>query len=137
VGFVQIPCKHCQAQGISCFFRRPCPVSDHPHGKDNFPNVQSDPSVAALCCSPAAVGSWEQSLAPPSASLHQGAAGSSEVPLGLLFPVPSASPHRTCSQPCYQLWCLLWMCPWTLTSFLCCRAQNCSDTQCEATPTLI
>ena len=52
VGFVQIPCKHCQAQGISCFFRRPCPVSDHPHGKDNFPNVQSDPSLAAVCHSP-------------------------------------------------------------------------------------
>ena len=27
-------------------------MSDHPHGKDNFPNVQSDPSLAAVCHSP-------------------------------------------------------------------------------------
>lgn len=35
--------EHWQAWDINCLSRKTVPVSDHPHGKEMFPNVQSEP----------------------------------------------------------------------------------------------
>ena len=54
---------------------------DHPHGKEIFPNAQSEPPLVQLCATPTcpAISSQEQSPAPHSASSPQAAAESSEV----------------------------------------------------------
>lgn len=58
---------------------KPVAVSDHPHSKEMFPNIQSEPLLAALCCSHPAVDSQAQSPLLSSAFPPQGVAGSSET----------------------------------------------------------
>lgn len=88
---------------------KPVPMFDHSAIKEYASYCSVWPFLsAALCCSHPATGSQEQSSAHLSASPLQGAAGSSGVTSWPLFPdwaaqVPSASPHRTNLQPCYQL----------------------------------
>lgn len=71
----------------------------------------------------------EQSLASLSVSLPQGAVGRSEVhswpPPHWTAQGPSASPHRTCLQLYYQLWCLPWTYWRIFKSCLYCGTQNC------------
>lgn len=45
---VQMPLEHCQARGIHHSYRKPFPVSDQTHGKENFPDDLSEHALVEL-----------------------------------------------------------------------------------------
>lgn len=48
-GIIQMPLRHWQAWGTS---RKPLPVLDHPHGKEIFPNIRFEPTLAQISAIP-------------------------------------------------------------------------------------
>lgn len=48
-GIIQMPLRPWQAWGIS---RKPLPVFDQPHGKEIFPNIQFEPTLAQISAIP-------------------------------------------------------------------------------------
>lgn len=51
-GIIQMPLEDCQAWDINHLIRKPVPEFDHYHGKEKFPNFQSELPMVQLCAIP-------------------------------------------------------------------------------------
>lgn len=83
-----MPFEHCRTWGISHLSKKPVVVSDHPHSKEAFPNIEFEPPLAHLCVIPtlSVIGYHEQRpILPSSFPLLRKLRQEVRSPLNFLF----------------------------------------------------